>query len=308
MRGSLKKLAGAVSGDSSSSSAGGGGGDAGAEWLRALAGSAWLSHCAELLAASCLVADRLHCGAPVLVHCSDGWDRTSQIVATVQLLCDPHFRTLRGFGDLVEKDWCAFGHMFEVRGGGLHVATSGGSGGGAKASSLSHDDPKAEHETSPIFLQWLEVVWQLTAQFPAAFEFGEALLLFLADHVHARWCGTLLYSRLTSAFSFFYLLTHSLFLYLLQQVRDLPPRHRARAARRARDGARGRRVGASAAAARALPQPEVRRARRARWWWGWGWWQQQLQQQQQQQQQQQRRGGGGAGADGGQGSGCRRRR
>ena len=185
MRGSLKKLAGAVSGDSSSSSAGGGGGDAGAEWLRALAGSAWLSHCAELLAASCLVADRLHCGAPVLVHCSDGWDRTSQIVATVQLLCDPHFRTLRGFGDLVEKDWCAFGHMFEVRGGGLHVATSGGSGGGTKASSLSHDDPKAEHETSPIFLQWLEVVWQLTAQFPAAFEFGEALLLFLADHVHA---------------------------------------------------------------------------------------------------------------------------
>jgi hypothetical protein len=126
MRGSLKKLAGAVSDESSST--GGGGGDAGADWLRALAGSAWLSHCAELLAASCLVADRLHCGAPVLVHCSDGWDRTSQIVATVQLLCDPHFRTLRGFGDLVEKDWCAFGHMFEVRGGGLHVATSGGSG------------------------------------------------------------------------------------------------------------------------------------------------------------------------------------
>lgn len=30
---------------------------------------------------------------PVLVHCSDGWDRTPQIVALAKLLLDPYYRT-----------------------------------------------------------------------------------------------------------------------------------------------------------------------------------------------------------------------
>lgn len=36
-------------------------------------------------------------GNPVLVHCSDGWDRTAQIVALAQLMLDPYYRTLEGF-------------------------------------------------------------------------------------------------------------------------------------------------------------------------------------------------------------------
>lgn len=31
---------------------------------------------------------------PVLVHCSDGWDRTPQIVALAKLLLDPYYRTI----------------------------------------------------------------------------------------------------------------------------------------------------------------------------------------------------------------------
>jgi len=30
----------------------------------------------------------------VVVHCSDGWDRTSQLAALAQLILDPYFRTL----------------------------------------------------------------------------------------------------------------------------------------------------------------------------------------------------------------------
>lgn len=33
-------------------------------------------------------------GRPVMVHCSDGWDRTPQIVALAEILLDPYYRSL----------------------------------------------------------------------------------------------------------------------------------------------------------------------------------------------------------------------
>ena len=45
----------------------------------------------------------------VVCHCSDGWDRTAQVCALAQILVDPHYRTVKGFIALVEKDWLAFG-------------------------------------------------------------------------------------------------------------------------------------------------------------------------------------------------------
>lgn len=33
-------------------------------------------------------------GRPVMVHCSDGWDRTPQIVSLAELMLDPHYRTI----------------------------------------------------------------------------------------------------------------------------------------------------------------------------------------------------------------------
>ena len=51
----------------------------------------------------------------VVVHCSDGWDRTSQMCALAQLMIDPYYRTFKGFQVLIEKDFLAFGHMFAKR-------------------------------------------------------------------------------------------------------------------------------------------------------------------------------------------------
>lgn len=39
----------------------------------------------------------------VLVHCSDGWDRTSQVVSLLEICLDPFYRTFEGFMILVEK-------------------------------------------------------------------------------------------------------------------------------------------------------------------------------------------------------------
>ena len=55
------------------------------------------------------ISDFLQRGSSVLVHCSDGWDRTSQLCALAQIILDPYYRTIEGFEVLVEKEWLAFG-------------------------------------------------------------------------------------------------------------------------------------------------------------------------------------------------------
>lgn len=35
-------------------------------------------------------------GVSVLVHCSDGWDRTAQVCSLACILLDPFYRTLKG--------------------------------------------------------------------------------------------------------------------------------------------------------------------------------------------------------------------
>ncbi|KAF3836036.1 hypothetical protein F7725_028594 [Dissostichus mawsoni] len=110
-------------------------------------------------------------GASVLVHCSDGWDRTAQVCSLGALLMDPYYRTMKGLMVLIEKDWISFGHKFADRCDQLD------------------GDPK---EVSPIFTQFLECVWQLTEQFPQAFEFSEWFLLQIHEHIHSCQYGNFL--------------------------------------------------------------------------------------------------------------------
>lgn len=51
-----------------------------------------------VLAGAARVADKLESGkTSVVVHCSDGWDRTAQITSLAMLMLDSYYRTLRGF-------------------------------------------------------------------------------------------------------------------------------------------------------------------------------------------------------------------
>ncbi|GAB1609551.1 myotubularin-related protein 3-like isoform X2, partial [Argonauta hians] len=143
-------------------------------WLSGLENTKWLHHIASLLKAACVIANAIHKeGRPVLVHCSDGWDRTPQIVSLAQLLLDPYYRTSYGFYILVEREWLQFGHKFADRNG--------------------HDVNNADpNERCPVFLQWLDCVHQIYTQYPCAFEFSEAFLIKLVQHTYSRLFGTFL--------------------------------------------------------------------------------------------------------------------
>ncbi len=85
--------------------------------------SGWLKHIAGILDGAGLIARQVGLQhSHVLIHCSDGWDRTSQLSALSQLCLDPYYRTMEGFMVLVEKDWLSFGHMFRHRSGFLSSA------------------------------------------------------------------------------------------------------------------------------------------------------------------------------------------
>lgn len=60
-----------------------------------LEASRWLHNMAGLMQAAGTVASTIeHEARPVLVHCSDGWDRTPQIVSIAEILLDPYYRTI----------------------------------------------------------------------------------------------------------------------------------------------------------------------------------------------------------------------
>lgn len=143
-------------------------------WLSLLERTMWLQHMSGLLAASMVVCHAIERnGRPVLVHCSDGWDRTPQIVATAQLCLDPYYRTIEGFRVLVEREWLSFGHKFSDR---------CGHGPGSDET----------NERCPVFLQWLDCVHQIHRQFPCSFEFDMGYLIKLAQHSHSCLFGTFL--------------------------------------------------------------------------------------------------------------------
>ncbi|MBA0759760.1 hypothetical protein Gotri_022596 [Gossypium trilobum] len=142
--------------------------------------------------------------------CSDGWDRTSQLVSLANLMLDPYYRTFTGFQALVEKDWLAFGHPFSDRVGMPSIsgssfelsrnASSTGSfsssplrqsSGSSQASNSSH----AQNNYSPIFLQWVDCVSQLLRIYPFAFEFSSNFLVDFLDCVLSCRFGNFLCNR-----------------------------------------------------------------------------------------------------------------
>ncbi|XP_053476061.1 myotubularin-related protein 2-like [Ictalurus furcatus] len=134
----------------------------------------------------------------MVVRCSDGWDGTAQLTSLAMLMLDSHYRTLRGFQVLIEVldqlrtqaglgvvvcgrvNACIFNPIF------LSLCVSQRVGLG--------DENHANSEQSPLFVQFIDCVWQMMRQFPSASEFKELFLIPILDRPYSCLFGTFLYS------------------------------------------------------------------------------------------------------------------
>jgi len=147
-----------------------------AAFLTQVNASGWLNHISQCLKATADIVkaidqDRLS----ILIHCSDGWDRTTQLAALAELCLDPYYRTTKGFFILIEKEWLSYGHQFARRTG-------------------HRDRTYGDDQRSCIFLQWLDCVHQLLHLFPRHFEFNSHLLVTIAHHLYSCRFGTFLHN------------------------------------------------------------------------------------------------------------------
>ncbi|UMM41670.1 hypothetical protein L5515_017828 [Caenorhabditis briggsae] len=98
----------------------------------------------------------------VAICLESGRSITTILSALSQLLSDQFYRTCEGFRVLIEKEWLSFGHYF-------------------------HKDAEM---CSPSFMCFMDCVYQITQQYPTAFEFSEFYISFVAFHSAAGYYRT----------------------------------------------------------------------------------------------------------------------
>ncbi|TNN08579.1 Myotubularin-related protein [Schistosoma japonicum] len=113
-------------------------------------------------------------GSCVLVQSRKGTDRAILVASLIQIILNPECRTIQGFQTLIDHTWLQAGHPFTER---------------CQNSAFSLKPLKNE---SPVFILFLDCVWQLLRQYPNSFEFTDELLCVLAKHAYFSEYGTFL--------------------------------------------------------------------------------------------------------------------
>uniref|UniRef100_A0A2K5L5Y7 Myotubularin-related protein 12 n=1 Tax=Cercocebus atys TaxID=9531 RepID=A0A2K5L5Y7_CERAT len=134
------------------------------KWFSLLESSSWLDIIRRCLKKAieiteCMEAQNMN----VLLLEENASDLCCLISSLVQLMMDPHCRTRIGFQSLIQKEWVMGGHCFLDR-----------------CNHLRQNDK----EEVPVFLLFLDCVWQLVHQHPPAFEFTETYLTVLSDSLY----------------------------------------------------------------------------------------------------------------------------
>ncbi|XP_076005519.1 myotubularin-related protein 12 isoform X2 [Genypterus blacodes] len=145
------------------------------KWMSSLDTCGWLDTIKQCLQKAVQVVECLEKeNTNVVIMEEGGSDLCCVISSLVQLMLDPFYRTLPGFQSLVQKEWVAGGHNFLERCNQLHM--------------------KDKENVSPVFLLFLECVWQLFQQHAPAFQFSETYLTVLSDSLHVPVFCTFLFN------------------------------------------------------------------------------------------------------------------
>lgn len=132
------------------------------KFLSSLDKTCWLLYVSLCLKTANEAAGYLKSGDSVVLQENDGRDMCGLISSLVQMFLDPFYRTITGLQVLIQKEWVALGHPFSDRMG--HVYNK-------------------QADRSPVFLLFLDCVWQVLQQFPESFEFSETFLTTIWDMV-----------------------------------------------------------------------------------------------------------------------------
>ncbi|XP_039256996.2 uncharacterized protein LOC120333727 isoform X1 [Styela clava] len=159
-------------------------------WHGQLHATKWLQYVGTVLetateAAKCLRERELN----VVIKEHDGIDISSAITSLVQLILDPTCRTLEGIQALIQREWVVAGHPFLDRLGHLLQPTKRGK----QVTSVSSAGDTTQ--LAPVFLLFLDCVYQLMVQYPARFEPSVTFLTVLYDATRTTAFDTFMFNN-----------------------------------------------------------------------------------------------------------------
>lgn len=141
--------------------------------------STWLHRVRDLLYTVNQIIFQLEtCNEACLIHCNSGRERTSVLTALAMICLDDYYRTIKGFQILIQKEFLNFGYDFMLE--------------KPKNRSIDGSDGQDNQTISALFVLFMDAVFQLLSQFPAAFEFDERLLIEILYHINSNLFGTFL--------------------------------------------------------------------------------------------------------------------
>ncbi|XP_067888071.1 myotubularin-related protein 12 isoform X2 [Heterodontus francisci] len=143
------------------------------KWLSALENANWLEVIRQCLKKALDIVECLeYKNTSVVLVEENSSDLCCLIASLVQVIIDPHLRTISGFQSLIQKEWVMGCHCFLDR-----------------CNLLRSNDKEV-----PVFLLFLECVWQLLQQHPPAFEFTETYMTILSDSMYIPIFSTFLFN------------------------------------------------------------------------------------------------------------------
>ncbi|CAF3560442.1 unnamed protein product [Adineta steineri] len=148
------------------------------KWLTKLNSCKWLKYVSKTLHGAASLAKLLDFKNIELA--GSDTDNNCLMSSLVQILLRPKCRTIKGFCELIVREWIIRGHKFRERFG-----------------QVSHDVNRYPVQESPVFLLFLDCIHQLIIQNPFSFEFTDYFLIEIYHDICYCYHHTFAFNNIT---------------------------------------------------------------------------------------------------------------